>query len=64
MSRREYEIDITINDILINKLIIDLHYTKKHAESINDQIILDLVKALDGKNFEPDDIKVYLTNTL
>ena len=42
---------------MITKVIIDPHYEEKHAESINDQIILELVKFLDGKIFEPDDEK-------
>jgi hypothetical protein len=57
MSRREYKINITVNEIDINKVIIDSHYEEKHAESINDEIILELVKKLDGKMHEPDDEK-------
>jgi hypothetical protein len=57
MSRREYIISITVNEILITKVIIDPHYEEKHSESINDEIILNLVKTLDGQNFEPDDEK-------
>jgi hypothetical protein len=57
MSRREYSINITVNDVLIKKVIIDPHYEEKHAESINDEIVLELVKTLDGKIFEPDDEK-------
>ncbi|MEN0057722.1 MAG: hypothetical protein AAGB31_02715, partial [Bdellovibrio sp.] len=34
---------------------IDPHYEEKHAESISDEIILNLVKELDGREFEPDD---------
>jgi hypothetical protein len=44
MSRREYNISITVNEVLISKVIIDPHYEEKHAESINDEIILELVK--------------------
>jgi hypothetical protein len=57
MSRREYKINITVNEIAIHKVIIDSHYEDKHAESINDEIILELVKKLDGKMYEPDDEK-------
>lgn len=57
MSRREYKINITVNEILIERVIIDPHYQEKHAESINDKIILELVKTLDGKIFEADDEK-------
>ena len=48
MSRREYDISIVFNEIEIKKVIIDPHFEEKHAESINDEIILGLVKQLDG----------------
>ena len=57
MSRREYKTSITVNEILVDKIIIDPHYEEKHSESINDEIILELVKTLDGKIFEADDEK-------
>ncbi|MBL7664534.1 MAG: hypothetical protein JNM93_05330 [Bacteriovoracaceae bacterium] len=57
MNRREYSVRVKINGILITKAIIDPHYEEKHAESVNDEIILSLVKSLDGKSFEPDDEK-------
>ena len=48
MKRREYNISITVNRKRIRKLIIDPHYEEKHAASITDEIILSLVKDLDG----------------
>jgi hypothetical protein len=57
MNRREYSINITVNEVLITKVIIDPHYEEKHAESMSDEIILELVKTLNGKIFEPDDEK-------
>lgn len=57
MSRREYAINIAVNEVLITKVIIDPHYEEKHSESVNDEIIVNLVKTLDGQNFEPDDEK-------
>ena len=56
MSRREYDISITVNGIKIKKVIIDPHYELKHAESINDETILKLVQTIDGEEFEEDDI--------
>lgn len=47
MARREYIIDLNINGRRLSKLIIDPHYEAKHGESVNDQIIIDLVKMLD-----------------
>lgn len=55
MKRREYDISITVNRKRISKVIIDPHYEEKHAASISDEIILNLVNDLDGREFEPDD---------
>jgi len=54
MKRREYDIDILVNRRRITKVIIDSHYEKKHSTTIDDQIILKLVKTLDGEIIEPD----------
>ncbi len=43
-----------VNGIAIREVIIDPHYQEKHSESVNDDIILNLVRALHGKTFEPD----------
>ena len=50
-QRREYELKITVNSRQIHKVVIDSHYEEKHAESINDELILDLVKLLDGGTY-------------
>jgi len=55
VNRREYSISITINRKRITKVIIDPHYEEKHAESVTDEIILELVKMLDGSELEADD---------
>ncbi len=41
----------------LHKVVIDPHFEAKHFASMNDQIILDLVKQLDGRVFEPDAIE-------
>jgi hypothetical protein len=56
VSRREYDISITFNGIGINKVIIDPHYELKHSESINDELILELVKKLDGADIAEDSV--------
>jgi hypothetical protein len=53
-ERRDYQILITVNDLLINKVIIDDHYQAKHSDSINDELIIELVKMLDGQFFSPE----------
>jgi hypothetical protein len=55
VKRREYDISIIVNQKRISKVIIDPHYEEKHAESISDEIIIRLVKDLDGREFEPDE---------
>ena len=55
MSRREYSASIIVNGLQVTKIVIDLHYEKKHSKSISDEIILHLVKMLDGQRFDPDD---------
>jgi hypothetical protein len=58
MSRREYDISIVFNEIEIKKVTIDSHFELKHAESINDEIILGLVKQLDGLTLAPQGVKL------
>lgn len=55
-NRRSYSISITVNDRHISEVIIDPHYEEKHADSITDEIILALVRKLDGRVFDPDDV--------
>lgn len=55
MSRRIYDLKLNINGRHLEKVIIDPHYEEKHAGSVNDTIILALVKQLDGKSFRPID---------
>ena len=45
-----------VNDRPINEVIIDPHYEEKHSESISDEVILALVRKLDGRIFDPDDM--------
>ena len=45
---------ITVNDHIITGVIIGQHYKENHAESINDEIVLQLILALDEKTFFAD----------
>ena len=55
MARREYKIEsIMINDAVINLVVIDDHYMMKHSDHISDELILDLVKLLNGIDQQPD----------
>ena len=41
----------------MSKVIIDPHYEIKHSASVDDQVILRLVRQLDGRFFETDDVE-------
>lgn len=51
MNRREYDIRIIVNGRPITKVIIDAHYEVKHGDSVSDEVILELVKLLNGGVF-------------
>ena len=56
-QRPEYLLEVTINECKLNRVVIDQHYRLNHDDSMNDQIILDLVKTLDGKKFPPEKVQ-------
>jgi hypothetical protein len=47
--RNEYALTITINHKIIRRVIIDQHYRENQSESIDDGLILNLIKVLDGE---------------
>ncbi len=51
--RRSYAVTLEINGIQITEVVIDPHYESKHSETINDDLILELVHLLSGKFYEP-----------
>jgi hypothetical protein len=58
VGRRSYAVDIIFNNIAIKRVIIDSHFEKKHADSINDQIILQLVALLDMTMVVPQEVRL------
>ena len=56
---RDYPLkkSLTINGRKITQIIISSHYEEKHADYLNDEIILQLTKQLDNKRFEAEDKK-------
>jgi hypothetical protein len=50
-TRNEYKLKLTINERSIRRVIIDQHYQSKHAKSISDELILELVRSIDGEVF-------------
>ena len=55
-ERTEYDFKISINGRVLSHVIIDQHYREKHSE-VDDDLILELVKTLDGGNFIIEDEK-------
>ena len=49
-KRPEYPFQLTLNGRQVGRVVIDLHYRDKHADSIDDELILKLVGLLDGQN--------------
>jgi hypothetical protein len=56
--KREHPLRLTINGRALNRVLVDSHYEIKHHQSINDSLILELVKSLNGRTFEADSITV------
>ncbi|PWU19510.1 MAG: hypothetical protein C5B49_05680 [Bdellovibrio sp.] len=54
-KQRKYTIDpIIVNGIQIVQVVIDPHYEEKHQRYMNDELILELVKELNGRNELPE----------
>ena len=53
-GRRSYVLSLTVNGRQVSEIVIDPHYETKHPD-IGDVLILELVKGLDGKEFQPDE---------
>ena len=54
MRRRRYEMHLVVNGRLIEEVVIDPHYEVKHPD-IDDGLILELVRRLDGKEFQSEE---------
>lgn len=58
VKRREYDIEpITVNKIVVTKVLIDSHYEEKHGSYLNDEMILRLVFRLDGRVELPEAVE-------
>lgn len=54
-EQRLYKIDpIMVNGVKIVQVVIDPHYEEKHLSYMSDELILDLVKKLDGRRELPE----------
>ena len=53
-KRRSYAVSLVINGRPINEVVIDPHYEIKHPD-INDALILELVRSLDGREFQAEE---------
>jgi hypothetical protein len=69
MAFRSYDVHLIVNGIKFNKVEIDDHYEEAHADHMDDQIILELVRGLNQQILEPvkeydDGLKVFVTEPL
>lgn len=51
-----YKFKLTVNNHSITEVLIGRHYLEKHSSYMNDEIILQLVGALDGHIFPVDSV--------
>lgn len=51
---KHYSLNIVVNGNKVSSVLIGRHYLIKHGDYMNDQIILQLVSALDGGTFPVD----------
>jgi hypothetical protein len=51
VDRREYEVSVRVNSRMIHKVVIDSHYEVKHGDVMSDELILRLVRLMDGETY-------------
>lgn len=56
MKPIRYKFKVTVNNHSITEVLIGRHYLEKHSSYMNDEIILQLVAALDGYSFPADSV--------
>ena len=49
--QRSYELKLMINGKTLDRIVIDDHYELKHSASINDALIVEIVKSLNGRTY-------------
>ncbi len=54
--QREYDLKLIINGKTFNRVLIDDHYEIKHSKVVNDALILEMVKTLNGRTYEHEKI--------
>lgn len=56
MKRHSYTISLEFDSVEIDEVIIDQHYRLKHPD-VNDRIILNLIKAIQGLNYNKKSVE-------
>lgn len=55
IGQRTYKIrPIIVNGVRVVQVVIDSHYEEKHSDTMNDDLILELVQELDGRRELPE----------
>lgn len=57
--RREYPLRLILNRRTVRRVLIDPHYEIRHAGSMTDDLILDLVRLLDGEVREAEAVTAF-----
>jgi len=52
-GRSVYRFRMTLNERRYRKVVIDSHFKGKHGESVTEEIILEVLKRIDGEVFDP-----------
>lgn len=65
--RRSYRLRVFVNERWFNEVIIDPHYEKEHKGTIDDELILELVKTLhlgrfDCEGLDPEGFEYFKTD--
>ncbi len=56
--RREYPLKLTFNGRSVARILVDSHYEVRHSESMSDELILKLIRSLDGYEVAPETVTV------
>lgn len=51
---RKYDLDLVFNDTSFGEIWIDPHYETKHSGSINDLLILEILRSINDTQIEPN----------
>lgn len=60
MGLREYKMQLIVNGVFCSRVLVDNHYETKHADTMSDELILELVKQLQNEECEVEEHMDYI----